>query len=94
MVLLAMAAVGLPPFGLFSGYLGMLLSSSISISFGLAIVLVTWFAASWCFFKLIQRLLFGPHRADLLYEDLSPKEMVPLIITLILLLAAGVVPHG
>jgi len=94
MALLVMAAVGLPPFGLFSGYFGMLLSSSVSLSFGLTVVLVTWFAASWYLFKLIQRLLFGPHRTDLRYEDLSPTEMAPFVILLVLLLTIGAVPHG
>jgi len=93
MSLLVMAAVGLPPFGLFFGYLGMLLSSSVTMSFGLLVVFLTWFAASWNFFKLTQRLLFGPHRTDLRYEDLRPAEIAPFVVVLMLVLALGAVPH-
>jgi NADH-quinone oxidoreductase subunit L len=98
LAMLAMAAVGLPPFGLFSGYLAMLLSPSMTtadqIPMGLIIILLAWFTASWYLFKLMQQLLFGPHRSDLPYEDLSTAEIAPLVIVLILLLALGVVPYG
>jgi NADH-quinone oxidoreductase subunit M len=97
LALLVMAAVGLPPFGLFSGYLAMLLDPSITASIGnsvgLTIILLAWFTASWYLYKLMQRLLFGPHRQDLPYEDLRPVEVAPLLIVLVLLLALGVAPH-
>lgn len=96
--LLVMAAVGLPPFGLFSGYMAMLLHPSITISMshsvGLTIILLAWFTASWYLFKLMQRVLFGPHRSDLSYEDLGPAEVASLVIVLVLLLALGVAPRG
>ncbi len=96
--LLVMAGVGLPPFGLFAGYLAMLLHPSLTVSMsrsvGLAIVLFAWFAASWYLFKLMQRVLFGPHRSDLPYEDLGPAEVAPLVIALVFLLALGIAPHG
>ena len=60
LALLTMAAVGLPPFGLFSGYIGMLLHPSIEISWELSIIMLTWFAASFNLFRMMQRLLFGP----------------------------------
>jgi NADH:ubiquinone oxidoreductase subunit 4 (subunit M) len=41
----------------------------------------------------MQRLLFGPNRQDLPYEDLGPAEIAPLVIVLLLLLALGVAPH-
>ncbi len=97
LALLVMAAVGLPPFGLFSGYLAMLLDPSITASIGssvgLTIILLAWFTASWYLYRLMQRLLFGPHRQDLPYEDLRPVEVAPLLIVLVLLLALGVAPH-
>ncbi len=97
LALLVMAAAGLPPFGLFSGYLAMLLSPSmtttIPMSVGLSITLLTWFAASWYLFKLMQRVLFGPHRSDLRYEDLSRAEVAPLVVVLALLLALGILPY-
>ncbi len=92
--LLVMAAVGLPPFGLFSSYMAMLLHPSITMSWDLIVILLTWLVASWYLFRLMQRLLFGPHRSDLPYEDLGPAEVAPLVIVLVLLLALGIAPHG
>ena len=93
LALLVMAAVGLPPFGLFFGYVGMLLSSP-AMSLGLVIVLLTWIGVSWYLFKLLQRLLFGPHRADLRYEDLRLPEIAAIAVILLLLVSLSVVPHG
>jgi NADH-quinone oxidoreductase subunit M len=95
--LLVMAAMGLPPFGLFSGYIALLLDPLNNVvldgSAALAVVLLAWFIASWYLYKLMQRLLFGPHRPDVPYHDLSPAEMAPLVAVLLLLLALGVAPH-
>ena len=93
LALLVMAAVGLPPFGLLFGYIGLLLSSP-AISGGLAIVLLTWFGVSWYLFKLMQRLLFGPHRTDLRYDDLRLSEVAALAVILLLLVSLSVVPQG
>jgi NADH-quinone oxidoreductase subunit L len=94
--LLVMAGVGLPPFGLFSGYIALLLDPLIALSFGtsvgLSLIVLVWFMASWYFFKLMQRLLCGPHRAGLRYEDLSRAEAAPLVLVLALLVAIGLVP--
>ena len=73
--LLVMAAVGLPPFGLFSAYVAMLLRASATISWGLMVILFTWFLASWYLFRMMQRLLFGPHRSDVRYKDLRTGEL-------------------
>ncbi len=88
--LLVMAAAGLPPFGLFFGYLGILLSGPTGISIGLAAMVATWFAASWYLFRLMQQLLFGPYRSDLHYEDLRPLEIAAFVIVIVLL----VIPSG
>ncbi len=94
MGLLIMAAVGLPPFSLFFGFLGILLSPSTGISFGSMVVIATWFAACWYLFKLMQRLLFGPHRSDLKYEDLRPIEFTAFIfLTALLLCTSGISPN-
>ena len=93
LALLVMAAVGLPPFGLFFGYAGLLLSSS-AMSGGMVIVLLTWFGVSWFLFKLMQRVLFGPHRTDLRYDDLRPAEIAAIAMILLLLVSLSVVPHG
>jgi hypothetical protein len=95
--LLVMAAVGLPPFGLFSGYLALLLDPLDGIAVGssvaLTVILLVWFMASWYLYKLMQRILFGPHRPDVPYRDLSPAEIAPLVAVLLLLLGLGVAPH-
>src|SRR2546428_11853754 len=90
--LLVMAAVGLPPFGLFSGYMAILLHPSIVISWDLMVILLTWLAASWDLFGLMQRLLFGPHRSDIRDEDLRPTEGVALLDVLMFLLGPGITP--
>jgi NADH-quinone oxidoreductase subunit M len=94
MSLMIMAAVGLPPFGVFSGYVAMLLNPSFIISWDLIVILLAWFAASWYLFRLMQRLLFGPHRSDILYEDLRLAEVAPLLIVLLVLVALGIIPYG
>jgi NADH-quinone oxidoreductase subunit M len=92
--LLALAAAGLPPFGLFSGYLGMLLQLGGEVSWDLGVVLLTWFAASLCFFRLMQQLLFGAARQEIAYEDLRCGETVPVLLVLVVLLAMGLLPYG
>lgn len=94
MALLIMAAVGLPPFGLFFGYLGILLSHSTgtSFGFGLLAIIAAWFAASWYLFKFMERLLFGPHREDLRYEDLRPAEIVAFAVVILLLVIPVTMP--
>ena len=90
--LLTVAALGLPPFGVFSGFLGMLLVPSFAVTGALAVVLMTWLAASWYLFDLAQGLLFGRQRSDRRYEDLRAPELASLIIVLVLLLALGIIP--
>lgn len=86
MVFLIMAAVGLPPFGLFFDYLGILLSPSTGISFGLIVIIATWFVSCWYMFKLMQQLLFGPYRKDISYEDLRPAETMVFVFVFALLI--------
>jgi NADH-quinone oxidoreductase subunit L len=87
--LLIMAAVGLPPFGLFFAQIYTLLAASRQISWSLAIGACCWFLASWYFFRMLQRLLFGPHRSGMRYEDLRPAELVYFGVLLLLLLVLG-----
>ncbi|MET0503629.1 MAG: proton-conducting transporter membrane subunit [Candidatus Binatia bacterium] len=94
MTLLTMAAIGLPPFGFFSGYVGILLRPRGAVSWELIIIVCTCFAASFYLFRLMQRILFGPHRTDIPYEDLSRGESVALWIVLLMLVALGLVPYG
>ncbi|HUK57154.1 MAG TPA: proton-conducting transporter membrane subunit [Nitrospiria bacterium] len=96
--LLVMGAVGMPPFGLFSGFMAMLLTPSVAPSIGmpgaLPVVLLAWFAASWYLFRMMQRLLFGPHRPDIFYEDLRASEVVFFVIVLGALIGLGLAPSG
>src|SRR5688572_27335732 len=90
--LLVMAAVGLPPFALFLGHVELLLQRSVALSWGLGVILLTWFLASWYLFRMMQRLLFGPHRSDLRYEDLRANEVAYFTALLALLVFLGVTP--
>jgi NADH-quinone oxidoreductase subunit L len=94
MILLTMAAMGLPPFGFFSGSVGILLRPPVVFSWELIIIVFTYFAASFYLFRLMQRLLFGPHRMDIPYEDLSCGEGVTLSIVLLMLVVIGLLPYG
>ncbi len=95
MAFLVMAAAGLPPFGLFFGYLGILLSptTGTSFGFGLLAIIAAWFAASWYFFKFMERLLFGTYREDLRYEDLRPAEIAAFAVVIVLLVIPVSMPQ-
>ena len=90
--LLALAAMGLPPFGVFAGFLGLFLTSSLTSAGGPFIVLVAWLAASWYIMQMAQQLLFGARRSDLLYTDLFHAEMASLLILVLALLVLGLAP--
>ena len=90
--LLALAAMGLPPFGVFAGFIGMLLAASLTSSVALLIMMVAWLAASWYILDMVQRLLFGRERSDLRYEDLRRPEFASLLIVVLIVIALGVAP--
>ena len=90
--LLALAALGLPPFGVFSGFMGMVLNPAVTLPGSFALVALVWLAASWYFLDLMQRLLFGRPQPDLRYEDVRETELVALTIVLVLLVVLGVTP--
>ena len=90
--LLALAAMGLPPFGVFAGFMGLLLSSTAVFSAGIVVLISAWLAASWYILGLVQGLLFGARRTDLRHADLLQTELVSLIILVLTLLALGVMP--
>ncbi|MCC6141602.1 MAG: hypothetical protein IT389_13410 [Nitrospira sp.] len=90
--LLALAAMGLPPFGVFAGFVGLLLSSTAAFSAGIVVLICAWLASSWYILDLVQGLLFGARRADLRYADLLQTELVSLVIIVLTLLALGVAP--
>jgi NADH-quinone oxidoreductase subunit M len=90
--LLALAALGMPPFGVFSGFMGMLLSPSFAPSASFVIIMLVWLSASWYLVEAVQQLIFGRQRSDLRYEDLRRTEFASLLTLLLLLLALGAVP--
>jgi NADH:ubiquinone oxidoreductase subunit 4 (subunit M) len=90
--LFVMAAVGLPPFALFLGHIELLLLPSGGHSWGLSVVLFSWFLASWYLFRMMQRVLFGPHRPGLRYEDLRANEVAYFAVLLALVALLGVTP--
>ena len=90
--LLALAAMGLPPFGVFAGFIGMLLAASLTSSVALLVMMVAWLAASWYILDIVQRLLFGRERSDLRYEDLRRPEFASLLIVVLIVIALGVAP--
>jgi NADH-quinone oxidoreductase subunit M len=90
---LALAALGLPPFGVFAGFFGMLLAPSFHWSGGLFVVMIAWLAASWYLFDLVQNLLFGPPQGERRrHDDLRDPEFAALTIIVLLLVVLGVLP--
>jgi NADH-quinone oxidoreductase subunit L len=94
LLLLVMAAMGLPPFGLFSGVMGMLLHHTMRISWDLPIIGLAWLLGTGFLLGLMQRILFGPRCAQIHYRDLSYGERMLLGSVLLLLLVMGVAPLG
>jgi NADH-quinone oxidoreductase subunit M len=90
--LLALAAMGLPPFGVFAGFMGLLLSSPFPSLTGLFVTLLAWLAASWYIMQMVQRLLFGSRRPELRYTDVLHAEFVSLLIVVLVLLGLGLAP--
>ncbi len=90
--LLALAAMGLPPFGVFAGLMGLLLHSPIPSLLGLMIMLSAWLAASWYLMSAVQRLLFGVRRSDLRYHDVVQQEWMALTLTIVILTVLGLAP--
>jgi NADH-quinone oxidoreductase subunit M len=90
--LLALAAMGLPPFGVFAGFMGLLLTSSRTLSAALLVIVIAWLAASWYILDMVQRLLFGRQRSDLRYEALRPAELASLLMVVLIVIALGVAP--
>lgn len=92
LALLALAALGMPPFGVFSGFLGMLLTPVFAPSGPFAIIILVWLTASWYYTDLIQQVVFGRPRLDLRHEDLRQTELISLLLVLLLLLILGTAP--
>lgn len=92
MTLLALAALGMPPFGVFAGFFGMLLNPAFAPSGPFAVIMLVWLSSSWYVIEPVQQLVFGRQRPDLRYEDLRPTEFASLVLLLLLLLVLGTAP--
>lgn len=90
--LLGLAAMGIPPFGVFAGFMGLLLTMPPSSTIGLFIALTAWLAASWYIMQMVQQLLFGARRPELRYADLRHPEFTSLLLVVLALLALGLAP--
>jgi NADH-quinone oxidoreductase subunit M len=88
--LLVMAAIGLPPFGLFFAYLGILFSPNVSISFVVTVLLLL-FAWSCYLLSFTQELLSGTSSNDLYHKDLNIFEIIVFVVILVLLIIPGFV---
>jgi len=87
--LLLMAAMGLPLFGVFSTFMAMMIASPSPMPQSAVIVLLIWLIASLLLMRLLQRLLCGQPKPDVVYQDLTLTELLPLVLVLCLL-ALGV----
>ncbi len=87
--LLLMAAMGLPLFGVFSTFMAMMFASPSPMPQSAVIVLLIWLIASLLLMRLLQRLLCGQPKPDVVYQDLTLTELLPLVLVLCLL-ALGV----
>ncbi|WHZ23857.1 MAG: NADH-ubiquinone oxidoreductase chain M [Nitrospira sp.] len=92
LTLLALAALGMPPFGVFAGFLGMLLNPAFAPDGPFAVIMLVWLSSSWYLIELVQQVVFGRHRPDLRYEDLRRTEFASLVLLLLLLLVLGTAP--
>jgi len=90
--LLGLAAMGIPPFGVFAGFMGLLLTAPPSSTIGLFIALTAWLVASWYIMQMVQQLLFGARRPDLRYADLQDPEFASLVLVVLALLVLGLAP--
>lgn len=93
LALVVMAGIGLPPFGTALVFVGLFVDSA-KANAGTPIVLLTWFGLSWYMFTLMQRLLFGPQRTDLRYQDLKPAEVAAFAGLLLVLIALIIAPEA
>lgn len=91
--LLTMAAMGLPLFGVFSGFTAMAFSVSVRFSWPLFFTLMAWFFVSWRIPSLMEGLLFGKANPNWIHRDFGMREIAALSLILIVLFILGVAPH-
>ncbi|MFQ5597237.1 MAG: hypothetical protein ACE5GK_04225 [Nitrospiria bacterium] len=91
--LLIAAAMGLPFFGVFSGFVEMVFSHSKNFSLGLIPILLAWFFASLTLPSLMEKTLFGPIKPNWIYRDFEGREIFALTFVVIVLIGIGIAPY-
>jgi NADH-quinone oxidoreductase subunit M len=92
--LIALAVMGLPPFGVYAGFVGLAFASPIVSWVAFSAVLVAWLSSSWYVLDAVQGLLFGRQRTDLRHQDLVHFEFAALLGIVVIVLSLGIVPAG
>jgi hypothetical protein len=88
--LFIIAAAGCPPFAVFSTFMAVILPSD-----QLHLVLLApaiFLSCSLLLVSLMQQLLFGKQRSDLIYEDLGDRDVMALLLVASALVAGGALP--
>lgn len=92
LTLVALAAMGMPPFGVFAGFVGMLLTTTYATYFPLIFILAAWLAASWYIMSMVQKMLFGEKQLEIRQIKLHQSEFASLLIIVLISVALGVLP--
>ena len=93
LVVLITAAMGLPLFAVFSAFFEMMLHVSTGFLWSIPVILIIWLMVSWLYPRLMHQVLFGrPLVPVFSHRDLSPGELLPLILMVLVLMLAGLVP--
>lgn len=89
---LVLAAAGFPPFALYAMTMAMVLTSS-QLYVPLWVVVMST-VSSLLLVSVMQQLLFGARRTDLVYEDIQKSDLAALAVLILLLFASGVMPYS
>lgn len=90
--LVALAAMGMPPFGVFAGFVGMLLTTAFTTYIPLIFILTAWLAASWYIMSMVQKIIFGHKQEEVRRIELHRSEFASLVIVVLISVALGVLP--
>ncbi|MBX9939111.1 MAG: hypothetical protein K2Y32_07655 [Candidatus Obscuribacterales bacterium] len=89
--ILVMASAGFPPFALFIMTMSMMLTSN-KVYIPIWVVVMSMIC-SLLLVSVMQQLLFGKRRVDLIYEDIRKSDVVALAILILLLFTSGAIPY-
>lgn len=92
LTLVALAAMGMPPFGVFAGFVGMLLTTTYATYIPLIFILAAWLAASWYIMTMVQKIIFGRKQLEVRRIELHRTEFASLVIVVVISVALGVLP--